>query len=239
MFALDRCSDVAETAGASGFKGIDQRPVTLDPAGGGLLIESVEITKELVLDPQQLTPAGGEVASTLKTEGVGARGSVKRFSSRCAPIDHDGLLGAIPHSDTTDVQGIAEAVCVVIDAAEYQRGITDVELRQSIDHVFGEGFAFEARLVGSTCTNFKVGGELAGQSPSLFERGVRPIEIGLFGFEFGVDRRPSGRGFGPILGTSMISTSASAPEARIHDPLGRVWVYKFCDAVACVGDVSP
>lgn len=65
----------------------------------------------------------------------------------------------------------------MVDTTKYQRGIADIELRQPVDHVLGERFALETRLVGAASTDLEIRGEFSREFARLFERSVRLVEI--------------------------------------------------------------
>lgn len=188
LFALDSCGNVSEAPRTRRLKCVDQRSVPLNSAGLSLLVETVEVAEEFVLDTQEFSPSRCKVTPSLETERVGTRRPVERLGGGRTPIDHNRFLGAVPHPDTTNVERVTKAIGCVVDATKDQRGIADVELRQTVDNVLGEHLSLEARLIGTTGTHFKIRGELSRELARLLERSMRPVEIRLFSFEFGRNR---------------------------------------------------
>lgn len=148
------------------------------------------------------------MATPFESQWVRAGRSIERLGGRGTPIDHDRFLGTIPHAYATDVERIAKARGIVIDAAKHQRTVTDVELCQAIDDVLGEGLSLKARLVRASGADFEIRRQRTSELARLFERAVRSIQIRLFSFEFGVNR------LSPVQwvanwGTPMISRRAA------------------------------
>ena len=151
--------------------------MALNPAGLSLLIETVQIAEELILDAEELSASRRKVAPSVETKRVGPRRPVERLGGGRSPVDHDWFLGSVPHADAPDVERVTKAIGGVVDTTKYQRGIADIELRQPVDHVLGERFALETRLVGAASTDLEIRGEFSREFARLFERSVRLVEI--------------------------------------------------------------
>jgi hypothetical protein len=180
LLSLNRRDDVAEVTGSCGLERSDQRSMALDLPRGRLAVETTQVTEEFIVDVEQLLSTGREVSATFEPHWVGSRRSIEGLGSAGPPIDHHRVLCSIPHTDAPDVQGVAIFV-VMVDSTENQRRIPDVELIQPIQDVFGERIAFEAGLIGSTCTHLEVRRKLPRQLASFFDTGMSVIEILLFG----------------------------------------------------------
>jgi len=119
LLALDRRNDVAEPPRPSGLERGDQGTVSLDPSARRLFVEPSEVTKELVIDVEELTTPRRKVTSTLESERISSGRAIEGFGCSGPPVDDDRVLGSIPHADPADVQRVAVPV-VVIDPAKHQ-----------------------------------------------------------------------------------------------------------------------
>ena len=187
LFALNRGDDVSQAAGASGLERADQRSPTLDLlARCRFLVESGEVTEELVVDIDEPAAPGREMAAPIQAHRVDPGGSVEGLGGRCSPIDHNRILFSIPDANPADVQRVAEGL-VVIDTPEHQRRITDIELSQSVGDVLVDDFAFVAGLGGAARAHFDGGCQLERELARMLEALVGMIEVGLFRSYIGIN----------------------------------------------------
>src|SRR5690606_17097239 len=66
---------------------------------------------QLVLDAEELAPAGGEVAPAAQAHGLPSGGPVERLGDGGPPVDDHRLLGLVGDRDPADVEGVGIGRC--------------------------------------------------------------------------------------------------------------------------------
>ena len=208
LLGLDGGDDVAELAGTAAGEDGEEGAVAAQAADAlePLVVPDAEVARaeELVLDAEELAPVDREVAPAGEAHRVAARRSVEGLGDGRAPVDDDGLGGLVGHRDAADVErldghvgrrgavganaghGRAIAVRDAVDAAEDQRGVAEVQLREAREQRLVEGVALEARLEGAARRGL---GELAdppGVVAEALEARVGVVDVPLLRVEFGV-----------------------------------------------------
>ena len=187
LLTLNRGDDVAQTAGPRRLQREGQSPPSLD---GGVVVDTWQFvqtfTEVLVLETQELTTPGCEVASPHQPHRLAASRPEEGLGYGSAPIDEHGIVVGTPDPDPADVIAVAAAIAVLIDPAETQRGVTDVELAHPVVDRFLNHVPFEASLMGSAGTGLdhvmKLGGLLAGS----LEARIGKVDVGLLRFVIGM-----------------------------------------------------
>ena len=203
LLALDGGDDVGEPSGATELEcgderllaahlgehaAVERRPV------GGRAEQLGPVAEVLVLDAEQLAPAGGEVAAAIETHRRATGGSVERFGHGRPPVDDDGLLALVGHGEAADVIGLALLLIVdrgSIDASEDQRGVAQLEITEATDDRVPDHISLEAGLFGAAPADLDHRAQTGGAAASGLETGVRVVDVGLFGFEIGMESQPS------------------------------------------------
>ncbi len=117
LFGLDGGHDVAHAAGALAAEGGQQRGLAdetaVDPAVDAVAVE----VEHLVVDADDRTALGPQVAAADQRAGVGRGGGVEGPGGGGPPVDQDRLVLLVAQPDPADVEGLFEDV---VDAAEAQ-----------------------------------------------------------------------------------------------------------------------
>ena len=215
LLALDGGDDVAHAAGPGRLQRGDEGAVALQ-AGSFAQVERV-LAEELVLDPEQLAAARGEVPAAGQAHRVTAGRPVEGLGHRRPPVDHHRLLPPVRHGQAPDVEGLAAVVGVTIDAAEQQRRVAQVELGQPVGDGVEDDVALEASLLGAALAHLDHALQPVRRRARLLEAVVRTVDVGLLSSQVGMDRHGGGAvlkvGGTPFQGIRKLSPG-STPSDR-------------------------
>jgi len=128
---------------------------------------------------------GQEVTAAQHPHRLDRRGAVEGFGDGCPPVDDERRAGFIVDGEATDVEARAVAL---VEAAEAERRLTDVERGESALRGLDRHIAFEARLVRAPGTNLRKRlrhplGRLTHGVEALIDR----VDVDLLGRDLGVD----------------------------------------------------
>ncbi len=134
-------------------------------------------TEQLVLDAEQLAPLHVEVPATHQTQRFTAGRAVERLGDRRPPVDHHGVGMLVGHGEAPDVEALdARTVVGPVDAAEDERGIAQIELREPVEDGLVEHIALVAGLEGATERALVETTELPGVDLALLEAAVGEVD---------------------------------------------------------------
>ncbi|NDH76019.1 MAG: hypothetical protein EBY52_04625, partial [Actinobacteria bacterium] len=203
-----------------------------------LTIGGGELTEDLIVDAEEGASTGGEMPAPLDAHRLTAGGPVKGFGDRSPPVDDDRILVAIPHPETPDVEPLAGSGRV--DPAEDQRAVTKVELGQAVDRTFDDRLAFVAVLLGATPLRVVPLRDPSRASSRLIETGVGPVEMSLFGIEFGVTFR-HGNSFKGASNTTGMPSRSDRPGSGRQRRIGslRSWSRSAWSSVLVAQRATP
>jgi hypothetical protein len=191
LLALDGGDDVGQAAGAGLLQRRDEgagaahgRAVVVDDQ---LAAEHARrLAEQLVLDAEELAAPRGEVPAADEAHGRAAGGPVERLGDRGAPVDDQRLLRLVGHGDAADVERLTALGTRLVDAAEHQAGVADVEVVEARGDVALDHLAFPSGLLGSALANLDHGPEACRRGPRAHEAVVRMIDVRLLGGEVGM-----------------------------------------------------
>jgi hypothetical protein len=187
LLTLDRGDDVAEPARPGGLECGQQGAMTGD--GRTVVVGSEPeagdgVAEQLVLDVEQHPTTGREMAAAHETHGLAAGRPVERLGHRSPPVDDDRVLDLVAHRDPPDV--IGRRLVGLVDPAEAQRGIAQLELREALEHGVPDDVALEPGLLGAAPPDLDHRGHATGRLAGCLEIRVGPIDVGLFRLEIGM-----------------------------------------------------
>ena len=149
--------------------------------------------EQLVFQVQQLPAAGGEVTASGQPHRAAAGRPVEGLGHRCPPVDHDRLLALVGDRETTDVVAVVAPVRLLgrvqVDAAEAQRRIAQLQLRQPVDDRVEDDLALEPGLLGPAPADLDHVLQPRRRRPGRLQTGVRVVDVGLLGLEVGMEHQ--------------------------------------------------
>jgi len=168
----------------------------------GLLVlrQRVEI-EDLVVESDHLPAVGQEVPAADDALRVGGGRPVEGLGGRRPPVDEQRFVVGGRQPEAADV--VAGALAHV-EAPEAEGKVADVEGRQAVLEVRGQGVTLLTPLVGAARRTPDPAELVAQLRPHLVEPGVEPLDIGALGLEIagtGAGRSPGIRfGHSHLLG---------------------------------------
>ena len=136
---------------------------------------------------------------------------VEGLGDRRPPVDDDGLLLVVGHREAADVEGVAALAGAAVDAAEHERGVAQIEVREALDDVLVDHVPLPAGLLGAAPADLDHRAQALGGVPRPFQALVGLLDVRLLGLEVGVYRHR------PPFAARPMSPRASLPR---NDPKG-------------------
>ena len=146
--------------------------------------------------PEHGAALDDEVAAPHQPHRLATGGPVEGLGDGCPPVDDDRLGLVVGDGEAPDVEALGglRALGVTVDAAEHERGVTEVEVGEALEQGLVERVALEAGLERASEIGLVEVPQPPRRLPGALQALVGVIDVSLFGGEFWVLLRHSSRG---------------------------------------------